>query len=139
MGSIVSDNGLQRMAVQTSQATAGAGPTYSASRHIQTMSIDDSATGFNSTTTTLGSPGNEYDAAFDATPVRSGQSVPHTMTVPTGSGNFTVRRTALHDNTPANVTGSSATFCAGVDGQSLTKTSDFTMGITQTLVYARPA
>lgn len=85
---------------------------------------------------TGGAVANEFGAAFDSTPTRSGQTVTHLMTIPVGSGNFTIRRIALHDDTTANVTTSSTTLFAGVDGQSLTKTSDFSIAFTINLLYS---
>lgn len=130
MASIITNQGLQRIGIQASQATG-----YSASRQIQTMAVDDSASSFASGTTTLGSPSNEFDAAFDSTPSRSNQTITHVMTIPTGSGNFTIKRVSLHDDTATNVTGSSSTLVGGVDGQSLTKTSDFSVAITMNITY----
>lgn len=133
VASIVVNNGLQRIGVQASQATSGGGPTYSASRQIQVMAFDDNASGFAAAHTNLlsaGSIANEFDAAFDATPTRSGQTITHITTIPTGSGNFTIRRISLHDDTATNVTTTSTTLVSGVDGQSLTKTSDFTLAAT---------
>ena len=77
----------------------------------------------------------EFDAAFDSTPTESGQTITHIMTIPTGSGNFTIRRISLHDDTAANVTASSTTLVGGVDGQTLAKTVDFTLAITMKLTY----
>lgn len=134
MANRVVNAGLQRIGDTASQ-TSG----YSASRYIRTMSIDDSSNAFVAGDTALNSGGavsNEYDVAFDSTPTRSGQVVSHVATIPVGSGNFTIRRIALHDDTAANVTTSSTTLVAGVDGQSLTKTSDFTMTFTLTLTYS---
>lgn len=138
MASLVVNNGLQRIGIQASQATSGSGPTYSATRHIQSMSWDDSSTAFAAGHTALNSGGavtNEYDQAFDAAPTRSSQTITHVSTIPVGSGNFTIRRIALHDDTAANVSTASATLVAGVDGQALTKTSDFTLATTLNLLY----
>ncbi len=135
MGALITSNGCQRVGVQASQATSGSGPTYNAARQIQVGSIDDRAVAFVAGDTTLGSPANEFDAAFDSTPTRTGQTIAHTFTVPTGSGNFGVRRAATHDDTATNVTGSSATLVSGVDSQLLNKTTDFALAITQNLIY----
>ena len=131
MAAKIVNQGLNRIADTASQ-TSG----YSAARYIRTMAIDDSSSAFAAGTTTLGSPSNLYDAAFDATPTRSGQVVSHVMTVPTGSGNFTIRRVSLHDDTAANVTGSSTTLVGGIDGLSLGKTSDFTVTLTVRITYS---
>ena len=138
MASITVNNGLQRIGVQASQATSGSGPTYSATRHIQTGSVDDSAVAFAATDTNLAAGGavtTMFDQAL-ATPTRSGQVVTHTWTIAAGSGNFTIKRIALHDDTTTNTTTSSTTLIAGIDGQSLTKTSDFTLAITVTLTFS---
>lgn len=113
---------------------------YSSSRYIRTMSIDDNSTGFSAGHTALDSAGtvsNLYDAAFDATPSApaSGQ-VSVAMTTGTSNGNFTQRRFAQHNDTAANVTASSTTLIMGIDGQSITKTSDFNETITQTTSLA---
>lgn len=129
------NQGLLRVGAQTSEST----PTYNAARNIQTMSVDDSTVAFASTDTALNSGGavtNMFDQAFDATPTESGQSITHVATIPTGSGNFSIKRIALHDDTAANVTTSSTTLFGGVDGQSITKTSSFSLAITMTLTYS---
>lgn len=142
MAALVFTNGLRRIGVQASQATCATGPTYSATRFIQTLSIDDQASAFINTDLSLNRSGgltvtNEFDQALNTnTRAGSTQIVSHSTTIPTGSGNFTIRRIALHDDTATNVTTSSETLVAGIDGQSLTKTSDFTMTITVTLTYA---
>lgn len=136
MASRVVDNGLQRIAVQASQVTAGT-PAYSATRHIQVMSWDDGTVAFAAGHTALNSGGavtNEYDKVFDSVPTRSSQTVTHLSTIPLGSGLFTIKRIALHDDTEANVTTSSTTLVAGIDGQSLTKTADFTLAVTLSLL-----
>lgn len=138
MASIVVNNGLQRIGVQASQATSGAGPTYNAARHIQTMSWDDLNAAFAAGHDQLNDAGaitNAYDQALDGAPTRTNQTISHISTIPTGQGNFTIRRVALHDDTAANVTTSSTTLVSGVDGQSLTKTSDFTLATTLNHIY----
>ena len=130
MAAVIANRGLLRIGQQASEST-----NYNAARNIQVMSVDDSSTAFSAATTSLGSPSNVFDLAFDSTPTESGQTISHVATVPTGSGNFTIRRIAMHDDTATNVTGSSTTFVCGVDGQALTKTSDFSMQITLKLTY----
>jgi hypothetical protein len=102
------------------------------------MSVDDSSTAFGATDTALNSGGavtNEADVAL-ATPTRSGQVVSHVGTFGTGVANFNIRRIALHDDTTGNVTTSSTTLVAGIDGQSFTKTSDFSMVFTLNITYS---
>lgn len=137
MAASMMTNGLQRIGVQASQATSGAGPTYNSARHIQTMSVDDSSVAFAVGDDALNDGGavtNEADAA--TTNTRTGQVISHAATFATGAGNFTIRRIALHDDTTGNVSASSTTLVAGVDGQSLVKTSDFALTITLTITYA---
>lgn len=102
------------------------------------MAVDDATEAFQAADTKLDDGTGytqEFDAAFDSTPTESGQTITHIMTIPTGSGNFTIKRISLHDDTAANVSGTSTTLVGGVDGQSLTKTSDFTLAITMKLTY----
>lgn len=135
MAAIVVNRGLLRIGAQASQST----PTYGAARHIQTLAIDDSSNAFAAGDTALNSGGavsNEFDVVFDTTPTESGQTITHTATIVTGSGNFTIRRVSLHDDTAANVTTSSTTLVGGIDGQSLTKTADFSMTFTINITYA---
>lgn len=141
MASLVPNNGLRRIGVQASQASPApgdGGPVYSVSRQIQVMAVDNRATAFVAGDTNLGNPTSEYDQAFDANfPARlnNTQSVAHAMTIPTGQGNFTITRVSMHDDTTTNVTPTSNTLVSGIDGQSLTKTSDFTLKITNNLNY----
>lgn len=131
---LVVNRGLLRVGQQASEST-----NYSDVRNIQVMSIDDSTVSFAASDTALNSGGavtNEFDAAFSATPTESGTAtITHTMNVPTGSGNFTTRRIALHDDVAGTVSTSSTTLVAGVDDKSLGKTSDLSMDISMTLIY----
>lgn len=131
---LVVNRGLLRIGQQASEST-----NYDAARNIQVMSIDDSTVDFAATDTALNSGGavtNEFDAVLDATPTETAPAtITHVMTVPTGSGNFTTKRIALHDNVAGSVDATTATLVAGVDSKSLGKTSDFSMAITLTLTY----
>lgn len=134
MAAKIVNQGLIRCGKQTFEST-----NYNAARNVQTLSIDDSSNAFAAGDTALNSGGavsNEFDQVFDATPTESSQTVTTVTTIGTGDGNFTIRRIALHDDTAANVTTSSTTLFGGIDGQSLTKTSDFTMEITVTCAFA---
>lgn len=135
MAAIVVTRGKLRIGQQASEST-----NYNAARNIQVMSVDDSSVAFDAADTALNTGGavsNEFDAAFDATPTEAAPAViTHVMTVPTGSGNFTIRRIALHDDVAGTVSTSSTTLVAGIDGQSLTKTSDFAIVFTLTITYA---
>lgn len=135
MTATFANQGLQRIGINASQATA-----FSSSRYFRTMSVDDSANAITATDTAANSGGavtNFYDQALDATPTRSNQTITHVMTVPTGSGNFTIRRILMHDDTAANVTTSSTTLGWGIDGQTLAKTADFTIAFTLRLTYSQ--
>lgn len=98
---------------------------------IISASVDDSTTALSSSTTTLGSPTNLSAVAFDALPVRSGQTVTATFTFPVGSANFTHKRIVLHNIAFGSVTGTSATVMCGHDAQSIIKNS--TVAITYTV------
>lgn len=136
MSAIIVSSGRDRIAINASQTSS-----FDTTRHIRTMAVDDQSSAFLDTDQDLDRAGgltvtNEFDAALDATPADPvGNAVSHVMTIPTGSGNFTIRRLSLHDDTAANVTVSSNTLVAGVDGQSWTKTSDFTVTPTLTITY----
>ncbi len=131
MAALVVNQGLIRCGKQTFQST-----NYNVARQVQTGSVDDSATALVAGATTLGSPTNEFDVARDATPTESSQTIVFVYTIPTGSGNFTIKRLCEHDDTAANVTGSSATLFGGVDAQSLAKTSDFSLAVTKNYTFS---
>jgi hypothetical protein len=131
MASRIVNRGLQVIGGRASN-------TADAFVEIDSMSVDDSATAFAAGDTALNSGGavtNEADLDFDATPTRSSQTVSHVATFGTGAANFTIRRIALHNAAAASVTTSSTTLVAGIDGQSLAKTSDFTLAITVRITY----
>lgn len=135
MASIIVNRGLLRIGQQASEST-----NYNAARNIQCMAVDDATEAFLAADTKLNDGTGytqSYSKDFDSTPSESGQTITHLMTIPTGSANFTIRRISLHDDTAANVgtAGTSVTLVGGVDGQALTKTSDFTLAITLKLTY----
>lgn len=139
MAGRVVDQGLQRIGVQASQATAGAGPTYSATRHIQVMSLDDGTGDFAAANDDCSDPGaitNFFDAAFTSTPTRTALVVSHITVFATTEGNFVIRKICLHDNVIGSVNSTSATLVAGVTSQSITGTTDFTKTFTETLTYS---
>lgn len=131
---LIVNRGLLRIGQQASEST-----NYSDTRNIQVMSFDDSTVSFAATDTALNSGGavtNEFDVAFDVTPTESGTAtITHTATVPTGSGNFTIRRIAVHDNVAGSVDATTTTLVGGVDDKSLAKTSDFSMAASLTITY----
>lgn len=126
MADLIVNRGLQMIADRAS-GVAGAGAV------IQTMSVDDRATAFAAGDTTLGTPTNEADVAI-AAPTRSGQTVTHVGTFDTSVA-LTIRRVALHNDTSANVSGTSTSLVAGVDGQSFVKTVDFSLVLTMKMTY----
>lgn len=131
MASRIVNRGLQVIGGRASN-------TVDAFAAILSMSVDDSSTAFAAGDTALNSGGavtNEADLDFDATPTRSSQTVSHIATFGTGSANFTIRRIALHNAAAASVSTSSVTLVAGIDGQSLAKTTDFTLAITVRITY----
>jgi hypothetical protein len=131
MASLIVNRGLQVIGGRASN-------TADAFLEIDSMSVDDSSTAFAAGDTALNSGGavtNEADRDFDATPTRSSQTVSHTVTFGTGEANFTIRRIALHNAAAASVSTSSVTLVAGIDGQSLAKTADFTLTITVRITY----
>lgn len=138
MAAIIVNRGLLRIGQQASEST-----NYNAARNIQTMSVDIGTTAFGAAHTKLNdsadvteNSGTTYfDKVLDATPTESGQTITHIMTLATSEGNFTIKRIALHDDAAANVNASSATLVGGVDGQTLAKTSDFSLAITLKLTY----
>lgn len=140
-GSGVVNNGLQRTA-RNLAAVAGAGAVGSAqslTRYLMTMSVDDNASNFAAADTALntsrGAVTNEFDMFLDAFATLVAQTISFTATIATGNGNFVIRGIAWHDDTPTNVTTSSATLIAGIAGQSLTKTSSFSLAITGNILF----
>lgn len=106
---------------------------------VQSMSVDDNASNFAAADTALntsrGAITNVFAQNFDATPTRSSQTISMTTTIATGNGNFTIKGIALHNATAASVSASSTTLFAGIAGQSITKTSSFSLAITLQVLY----
>jgi hypothetical protein len=133
------NQGLQREAINTSAVGTTPGSALTTSRWVQTMAVDDGTVAFAATDLALNTGGaiaNSFDKLLDSSPTRTAQTVTHTMTIPDVSGNFTIRRISLHDDTASNVTSSSSTLFGGSDGLSVLKTSDFNLGLTLKLVYS---
>lgn len=138
MASTVVVRGLNRISMNTETGL------QSTTRVIASMSIDDSTVVFAQSHTALNTGGggafNSTDQAFDATPTTSTDSTSATVTHVTTYGTniftgFTIRRIALHDDVATNASSSSTTLVAGVDSQSLLKTSEFSIAITLRLKY----
>lgn len=135
MASRVVLQGLQRIGITASQATG-----FAAARFIQCMTTDDATGAFAAGNTKLNDGAGftqSHAESFDGSPTRSAEVISHVSTLETVDSNFTIRRIALHDDTAANVgtAGTSATLVAGVDGQTIAKTTDFTLAITLKLSY----
>ncbi|WP_373092348.1 hypothetical protein [Zhongshania sp.] len=132
MASKIVNRGLQVIGGRASN-------TADAFAAIQSLAADDGTVAFAAAHTAINSGGavtNQADVDFDATPTRAGQVITHVATFPTGSANFTIRRLSLHNAAAASVSASSTTLVSGIDGQSLTKTSDFSLEVTITITYA---
>jgi hypothetical protein len=123
MASIVVNRGLQ----VTGGILSGTADSFGA---LQSLAVDDDSDAFVAGDTTLGSPSSVAVVAFDSTPTRSAQTVTHLGTLATGAGNFPIRRISLHNAASGSVSGSSTTLYGGIDGQSLEKSSDFTITFT---------
>lgn len=101
---------------------------------LQSMSVDNatgSGNAFAAANTKLNDAAGatSFSAkAFDATfPSRSGQVTTFQSTFGTSDANFTIGRIALHGTAAGSVSLSSTGLYGGVDQQSLTKTSSFTL------------
>ncbi len=140
-GSGVVNQGLQRIGRNLAVVGGGAavGASQSVTRYLMTMSVDDSASNFAATDTTLQTsrtaPTNEFDQLLDALATITGQTISFTTTLGTASANFTIRGIAWHDDVVATVTATSATLIAGIAGQSLQKTSSFSLAITGQILF----
>lgn len=100
---------------------------------LQTMSVDDATGAFAAGNTKLNDAAGYTQLvaqAFDSTPTRSGQTVTCLSTYATGTANFTIRRVALHNTVSGSTTATSTGLWGGIDGQALTKTTDFSLTIT---------
>src|SRR5687768_2023416 len=115
MASLLTAQGLNTIADLASGVAGAAGA-------IRAMSVDDATEAFQAADTKLDDGTGytqEFDANLDSTPTRSGQTVSHVMTIPAGSGNFTIKRIALHNNVAGSVSGTTTTLVGGVDQLSL--------------------
>jgi hypothetical protein len=139
MPALVVNQGLQRSGRNTSNVGTAPGTGLSGQRWLQTLSVDDSAVTILAAHTAANSGGavtNFFDRAIDAANSIASQTVTHLSTLASGEGNFIIRRVILHDDIPSTVSSSSATVHSGIDGHSLTKTSDFALGFTITHLYS---
>lgn len=123
MASIITDQGLQDSLDMTFGITA--------QDAVDAMGVSDYGA-LIAATTNITSATNKVVNALDATPTRSGQTVTTIATFATGQANFTITTITLHNDGAAAYTG----VYGGVDNQSLTKTSDFSLTITMKVTYA---
>lgn len=133
MTSRIVNRGLLSIGRNASHSTG-----FSTSRFIQTLSVDDSTNVFGQTDSALNSAGsftNSFDQAIATTPTETSQTIRHSVTIVTSDAAFTHRRIALHDDTAANVTTGSSSVVAGIDGQSIAKTTEFSLTYTLDLTY----
>lgn len=137
MASLVVQRGRLRAGQQMYQST-----NYGATRHVQVMSVDIGATVFATGHTKLNdsadvteSAASYFDKAFDGVPTESVATITSVCTLATGEGNIVIKRIAQHDNTAANVSASSVSLVAGIDGQTLGKTADFSLSLTLSMAF----
>ncbi len=134
--------GLQRAGINWAVVGGGAaiGASQTVTRYLMTMSVDDNASNFAAADTALntsrGTVTNEADQLFDALATRSSETISMTTTFATGTANFVHKGLALHDDTATNVTSSSSTLNAGIAGQSITKSSSFSLAYTMRITLS---
>jgi hypothetical protein len=98
---------------------------------VQSMAVDD-GNPFTATDTKLNDQAATQVAAvgMDASfPSRAASVLSFQGTFATGVGNFTIKRISLHNIASGSVTLSSTTLYGGVDTQSITKTSAFSLTV----------
>lgn len=106
---------------------------------IQTMALDNGTAATNSflaTHTALSNGGatiNSIATQTFSSVTSSAQTVQHVALYGTAAGNFQIGRVSLHNS--ATPTLSSASLIGGIDQQSLTKTTDFTLQIQVNITY----
>jgi hypothetical protein len=132
MARLIVNSGLQ---VIGQRASAINGPPA----QIQTMAVDNGTAGSNSflaTHTALSNGGGTINSiatqTFSAT-TSSAQTVQHFSLYGTAAANFQIGRVSLHNS--ATPTLSTASLIGGIDQQSLTKTTDFTLQIEVDISY----
>lgn len=115
---------------------------YDAARNVQVMSVDIGTTVFAAAHTKLNdsadvteSAASYFDKVFDGVPTESVATITTVCTLTTAEGNIVIKRIAQHDNTAANVTASSVSLVAGIDGQTLGKTADFSLALTLQMAF----
>lgn len=134
------NQGLQREGILTFSVGGGGavGSSQTTTRYAMTMAVDDNAANFAATDTaqnTRGALTNYLAQLFDSFPTRSNQTVTATTTFATGSANFTIKGIGLHDDSVANSTAGGANLIAGIAGQSIVKTSSFSLALSVATTY----
>lgn len=140
-GTGIVNQGLQRIGINASivGGGAGVGASQTVTRYTFTMGVDDNASNFAATDTaqnTRGALTNKAAQLLDALATRSSQTVTHVCTYATGTANFTIKGITLIDDSVANWnSGAGTDLVAGIAGQSITKTSSFSLAISVAITY----
>lgn len=140
-GSGVVNQGLARTGRNLAAVGLGGavGASQTLTRYLMTMSVDDNSSNFAAADTALntsrGAITNEADQLLDALASIASQTISFTTTFATGTANFVHRGLAWHDDTATNVTTSSTTLLAGIAGQSITKSSSFSLAYTGQITF----
>jgi hypothetical protein len=134
VASLIVNQGLQTIGERASLVS----PTFG---QIQSMAVDN-ATASTSAFAATHSKLNDAAAAttlaatsFSPTPSRATQTVSHIAVFTTAQANFQIGRLSLHNVANGSVSISSTTLVSGVDQQSITKTTDFTLTPTLRITY----
>ena len=106
---------------------------------VQSISIDDSSANFLATDTALNSsraPTVVSAVSFDSVPTRTAQTITAQSTFGTGLFNgHTVGGIGVHNIAGGSVTLSSNTLFAGIAGQSIAKTNQFSLTVIVACLY----
>lgn len=126
----ITDQGLQD-SLDATFNVGGTGTPGGAFDPVDAMGVSNFGT-LLAGTTSIASAGSKLVKAFDAAPTRNNLTVTCVATFGTGEANFQITTVTLHNDGAAVNTG----VYGGVDAQSLTKTSDFSLKITMNVTYA---
>jgi hypothetical protein len=134
VASLIVNTGLQAIGELASLTT----PTFG---QIRSMAVDNATASTSAFAATM-SKLNDAAAAttfaatsFSPTPSRASQTISHVAVFATSQANFTIGRLSLHNVANGSVSISSTTLVSGVDQQSITKTTDFTLTPTLRITY----
>lgn len=123
MASLVVNRGLQCLENRFS------GITGANSSAAITMVADSKASAFAASDTTIAAS-TKKAKAFDSTPTRSSQTVTYLTTFTSTEANFTIKRLSVHNLAAASVSSNSTSLLFGIDSQTLTKTTSFSLAVT---------